>query len=122
MKQWMWIGLLVLYAAGIGYVSHQSLGTGSPALFPHVDKLYHVMEFGLFFLLAWQATGRRWWLAWLLTIAFAASDEWHQSFIPARDASFLDFVADLAGAYLCAEVIRRRALLWRFFSTRILGR
>lgn len=122
MKQWIWIGLLVLYAAGIGILSHQSLGTGSPALFPHVDKLYHVMEFGLFFYLAWQAAGRRWWIAWLLTIAFAASDEWHQSFVPARDASLLDLVADLVGAGLSAWLLSQRLRLWRFFGTRILRR
>ena len=121
MKQWIWIGLLVLYAAAIGFVSHQPLGSGG-ASFPHADKLAHVAEFGLFFLLAWQAAGKRWWLAWLITIAFAASDEWHQSFVPARDASWLDFAADVVGASLASLVLFYRALLWRFWTTRILGR
>jgi len=121
MKQWIWIRLLVLYAAVIGTLSHQPLGSGV-ATFPHADKLAHLVEFGLFFFLAWQATGKKLWLAWLVTIAFAASDEWHQSFVPARDASPLDFIADVVGAGLCAEMVRHRVLLWRFFSTRILGR
>lgn len=121
MKQWSWIVLLGLYAAAIGYVSHQPLGLGEPP-FAHVDKVMHMAEFGLFLLLAWQATGKRLALAWLLTLAFAGSDELHQAFIPARDASFYDFIADLIGASFMALLIRQRELLWRFFRTRILGR
>ncbi|MBU1048586.1 VanZ family protein [Candidatus Bipolaricaulota bacterium] len=117
----MWIGLLIGYAAAIGYVSHQPLAVGE-APFPHFDKLLHLAEFALFFLLAWQATGRRLGLAWLLTLAFAGSDEVHQAFVPARDASVLDLVADMVGATLMAGVIRLWPQLWRFLSTRILQR
>ena len=121
MKQWTWIILLAVYAATIGYMSHQPLGMGEPP-FPHFDKLFHLVEFALFMFFAWHATGRRLLMAWLLTLAFAGSDEWHQALIPERDASVLDFVADLAGASLMAGFLRNKALLWRFFSTRILGR
>jgi VanZ family protein len=121
MKQWTWIVLLTTYAAAIGYVSHQPLSLGE-APFPHFDKLLHLAEFGLFMLLAWHATGRRLAIAWLLTLAFAGSDELHQALIPARDASLLDFVADFFGASVMAGLIHIRHLLWRFFSTRILDR
>ena len=121
MKQWTWIGLLTAYAAVIGYMSHQPLSLGE-APFPHFDKLVHLAEFGLFMFLAWHATGRRLAMAWLLTLAFAGSDEFHQALIPARDASALDVVADLAGASLMAGLIQLRVRLWRFFSTRILDR
>ena len=121
MRKRMWIILLVLYAAGVAYVSHQPLSGGSPP-FPHFDKLIHILEFGLFMLLAWKATGQRLTAAWILTLVFAGSDELHQSLIPLRDASALDFVADLVGASLMAAVVHYRILLWRFLSTRILGR
>ena len=117
----MWIVLLAVYAAGIGYVSHQPLGPGEPP-FPHFDKLLHLAEFGLFMLLAWHATGRRLVLAWLLTLAFAGSDECHQAFIPARDASVLDLIADGIGASLMAVLIQRRTSLWQFLRSRILDR
>ena len=121
MRQWTWIILLAIYGAGIGYLSHQPIGAGEQP-FPHFDKLFHLAEFGLFLFLAWKATGQRLLAAWILTVAFAIGDEWHQSFVPTRDPSLLDFIADLFGASLMATILHRRALLWRFFSTRILGR
>lgn len=35
---------------------------------------------------------------------YGALDEWHQSFVPGRDADFLDWTADVAGA-ICALVL-----------------
>ncbi|MFC2108101.1 VanZ family protein [Candidatus Bipolaricaulota bacterium] len=121
MRQRTWIILLAIYAAGIGYLSHQPIGAGVPP-FPHFDKVLHLAEFGLFMFLAWRATGRRLLLGWILTLLFAVTDEWHQAFVPTRDPSLLDFFADLVGASLVAAVLHRRMLLWRFFSARILGR
>lgn len=48
-----------------------------------------------------------------LAALFGASDEWHQSFTPGRDASAADLVADVVGAMLgaalTAVLYRRRA-------------
>jgi VanZ family protein len=54
-------------------------------------------------------------LAWLLTVAYAASDELHQSFVPGRRASLVDMGIDAAGA-ACA------LLLCLFFGLRRLWR
>jgi VanZ family protein len=48
-------------------------------------------------------------LAVSLCVAWGVSDEWHQSFVPERDASAWDVAKDFAGATLAASA-------WRAFS------
>ena len=53
-------------------------------------------------------------LALLLTVLYAASDEFHQTFVPGRHGSFTDIVIDLAGGALglaALSMLRRR--YWR---------
>jgi len=121
MTRCLWIVLLLVYAAGIATVSHQPLGEGISA-FPHADKVVHVVEFAVFFVLAWLASGRRvkWSLA--LSVAFAVSDEIHQAFVPTRDASALDLLADGAGMAIAYGLLQAGTPLWRRFRGRILGR
>ncbi len=68
------------------------------------DKVLHA---AIYAVLAWllvrvfDPSGLDWtkYLLLMLGIAmFAAADEWHQSFIPGREPSFGDWVADVAGA------------------------
>jgi len=116
----LWIVLLVLYAAAIVYVSHQPLAEGI-APFPHADKLLHACEFGVFLALAWLATGRRMGIAIVLALAFALSDEIHQAFVPTRDASGLDLLADAIGVAVACGLLHAGMPLWRRFRGRILG-
>lgn len=46
-------------------------------------------------------------VALLLTALYALSDEFHQAFVPGRDASSLDLICDLAGAGLGLWVYAR---------------
>jgi len=48
-------------------------------------------------------------LAVVLCAAYGASDEYHQSFVPGRDASAGDVASDLGGAAIGAFVWRRGA-------------
>jgi len=127
MKQRLWILVLMLYAAGIAALSHLSFGGGEGwTPFVGFDKLFHAAEFALFYALAWRSTGRRRLLSLLLTAVYAASDELHQAFVPGRDASAFDFLADIGGAgaaCLFLSLIRRLDRpLWRLRRRRILRR
>lgn len=70
------------------------------------DKLAHLVLYGVLgFLLAWML-GRRAGggrerviaIAVALSVAYGVSDEIHQAFVPGRDPSIGDLVADFAGA------------------------
>jgi VanZ family protein/UDP-2,3-diacylglucosamine pyrophosphatase LpxH len=96
------------FAGLLVWLSHQSrlpLGVSLP---PPLDKLVHAGAYALLaMLLDWalQAPGRlptyrRHGLVFLLGLAFGLSDEWHQAFVPGRDASWGDLAADAFGLLL----------------------
>ncbi|MDQ2996953.1 MAG: VanZ family protein [Chloroflexota bacterium] len=39
-----------------------------------------------------------WALSWMFTVLYAASDEWHQSFVPGRHPQLTDVLIDACGA------------------------
>jgi len=117
-----WFVLLILYAALVSGLSHVQLRPGGAApLFPGADKVFHVAEFALFALLAWKAFRSRLILSLLVALAFAAFDEFHQSFVPTREASVLDGAADALGVVLALLAARKGSVLWGFLRRRILG-
>jgi VanZ family protein len=75
------------------------------------DKLLHLMEFGMLAALCYRAfrwaagpsaAGRAVLLAIVVASAYAATDEVHQLFVPLREASWTDWVADDVGATIGA--------------------
>lgn len=50
----------------------------------------------------------QWW-PWLLTVLYAATDEWHQTFVPGRHGQPYDIGIDALGALLALFWLRRRA-------------
>jgi hypothetical protein len=76
----------------------------------------HAPEYAVFALLFLWATARsggklaathaRIWLCALVVLAWGASDEWHQSFTPGRDASVCDVLTDLTGGVFAALILR----------------
>ena len=72
---------------------------GQIPLLPELpDKLVHFCYFGVMALLLAYGLGRRWWwLPLVLVPLIGALDEWHQFYVPGRDASFFDWLADAAG-------------------------
>ncbi len=78
--------------------------------FPHRDKVFHAVQFGLLGYLFARAAMRSWprhhprtvWFGVLLTSAIGLLDELHQAFVPGRDADVLDWLADTLGGVLGA--------------------
>lgn len=79
-----------------------------------IRKVAHVLIYGFLALSYYHWLGvrpARYRLAWLLAIAYAISDEFHQSLVPLRNASMIDiFLFDNIGAFT--------ALAWHFLRTR----
>lgn len=64
-------------------------------------KGVHLAAFGLLAVLFYQGLRKqKFFMAWLLATIYAASDEWHQLYIPDRTASVLDVGIDSLGAFL----------------------
>ena len=61
------------------------------------------------------------WLAAGLTVLYGISDEFHQSFVPTRDSSFSDVLADGAGAMLGIVVLAGWKRAISFFRARRLA-
>jgi hypothetical protein len=75
------------------------------------DKIAHFVEYFIlgWALRYWSRNGSPRFLAG--GIAFAAFDEFHQKYVPGREMSFWDFVADAAGitvGFLVTGVVYRR--------------
>jgi VanZ family protein len=91
-------------------ISAEALGRAILA----VRKLAHVTEYAILAGLCWRALrgGRRGWSgnaavgAFLISAAYAITDEWHQSFIPNRQGTLTDVLIDMVGAGVALAGIR----------------
>ena len=121
----VWIMALVAYASFVFVMSSMTMSGGQPLLrFPGGDKVLHFLEFGLFYLLSWKVFRKhRFVAAFLLTAFYAGSDEFHQIFVVTREASILDWLADVTGAACSAVgiVLLLRIGLPGFLRRRILA-
>lgn len=110
-------GPVCAYAALIFYVSSQSHPEEQvPFVTLFSDKVVHAVEYALLGALccrAFQASRREGWrqqailLAIVLTSVYGISDEIHQAFVPFRESSWLDWVADTIGGAIGAGVMYR---------------
>lgn len=99
-------GSLLFMLAAIFYLSHQPSIELIPPLFPMQDKVLHAIEFFLLFaslLLNIDLCRGFHPLPLLFTTGslWALFDEIHQSYVPGRDCSAGDFVADIVGMVIC---------------------
>lgn len=99
---------VVLGFAGLHVLGAQAFAVG---LFSSPwDKLAHVMTFALIGGAFALATGTRGWRRAICCVAGAvlagALDEWHQAYLPGRNASWIDLLADGVGGLLAAALLR----------------
>jgi VanZ family protein len=83
-----------------------------------VKKGGHATGYALLALANMHALGwdrKRWPLAWLLTVIYSATDEFHQSFVPGRHPAWTDVGIDAFGATL-------GLLIWGWKGRRSEGR
>lgn len=99
---------LVLMAAIFAASATPDLTTGLGLLDLIGRKLVHAFEYGLLWWLWLSAFGfRRPWLAAAVTLAYAASDEYHQTFVPGRHGTPVDVLVDSAGIPIAWALDRR---------------
>ena len=71
----------------------------------------HMLGYGLLALTYWRGLGRdkKWlWLAWLLAVLYAITDEFHQSFVAGRHPSPIDvFLFDGGGSAIALWISTR---------------
>lgn len=110
----------VVYASLIFIVSSFSKLPTPDLGLTFADKIIHLIEYGLFSLLALRgllhppvclSTAIAYSLAIGITVIYAALDEYHQSFVPGRNADAFDVLADIFGAILALliyHIVKRR--------------
>lgn len=86
-----------------------------------IRKLAHITEFAVFSIAAFHGVrGERagWRLNWalctlLIAVAYGGLDEWHQSFVPLREARVRDVAIDAIGALLAQVLVWAYARWYR---------
>lgn len=112
----LWLPPFLLMGIIFLFSAQPSLDSGLGAIDFVGRKLIHFAEYGLLCFLWWRLLrtgadpGRAVLVAFLLSSLFAASDEFHQSFVEGRSATAADWAIDSAGAALVALRLRSQAL------------
>ncbi|MGH2946825.1 MAG: VanZ family protein [Solirubrobacteraceae bacterium] len=101
---------ILLMAAIFAFSAQPDLSTGLGTWDTILRKCAHMVEYGLLWWLWWRAVGyRNAGPAAGITLAYAASDEFHQSFVDGRYGSPLDVAIDATGVAIAYALARRRA-------------
>ena len=105
-----WMGLIFFLSA-----QRHLVGPPQPWLAELLTKSAHFLIYAGLAFWWWRALSRRrradkviLAAAFAISVLYGASDEFHQSFVPGRHASWLDLLADAAGAAAALWVIWRR--------------
>lgn len=120
-RSFLWYqGPAIIWAAAL-FVQSSIPANDIPELsFLEHDKIIHFLIYVIFAFVVHRAIrnqslilslARRHYLATFLLVSFyGASDEWHQAFVPGRDASLLDWLADTMGGtvYLAGHWVKEK--------------
>jgi VanZ family protein len=111
----LWVPPVALMGLIFFLSAQPDLSSGLGAWDVLLRKIAHATVYAALFLLWWRAlrdTGpevRVIAAAWLIAIAYSATDEIHQSFVTGRHGSPLDVLIDAGGASAAALWVMRRA-------------
>lgn len=109
----LWVPPLLMMCLIFFFSAQSSLDSGLGWIDQVGRKLVHFAEYALLCFLWWRllrtgmSSGRAALLAFALSSLYAASDEFHQSFVDGRHGTPVDWVIDSAGAALMALRLRR---------------
>jgi VanZ family protein len=111
----LWMPPVALMALIFFLSAQPDLSSGLGAWDVLLRKLAHASVYAVLTLLWWRAL-RTWGAAhhrpiaaaWLIAIAYSATDEWHQTFVMGRHGSPLDVMIDAGGASAAALWALRR--------------
>jgi VanZ family protein len=104
----LWLPPLLLMGAIFFLSAQADLNSGLGAIDLVGRKIIHFCQYALLAFLWWRAfcsrlgSRRAALAAFLVTVAYAASDEYHQGFVEGRHGSPVDWLIDSAGAGLAA--------------------
>lgn len=116
--RWIWFwGPVAAYTGLIFWLASSTRPIPGMDLFPHMDKLFHGVEYlpyGVLWIRAVRSSnlirdrflsGKIRWrsvlaIAFLCAVTVGALDEWTQGFRPFKTADFLDWGADAVGVFL----------------------
>jgi VanZ family protein len=110
----LWLPPLALMGLIFFFSAQPDLNSGLGTFDTIGRKIIHFVQYALLAFLWWRALrgsvgARRAALAaFLVTVVYAASDEYHQSFVEGRNGSPLDWAIDTAGAGVASLRLARR--------------
>jgi VanZ family protein len=108
----LWLPPVALMALIFFLSAQPSLDSGLGTIDEIGRKVVHFAEYALLCFLLWRALRtlmdprRAALMAFAIASAFAATDEWHQTFVEGRSGTVTDWLIDTAGAGLAALRIR----------------
>jgi VanZ family protein len=109
-----WLPPLLLMAAIFAFSAQPDLNSGLGVVDAIGRKFVHLGQYALLTFLWWRALRTRFEdrraavAAFVVAALYAASDEYHQSFVEGRSGSPVDWAIDCAGAALASLWLARR--------------
>ncbi len=108
----MWVPVVLWAGLIFGLSSVPDLGTGLGTWDLALRKLAHFCEYAVLGALLLRAVGREA-LAAAAGVAYAATDELHQRFVPGRQAALRDVAIDAAGVLAGVLLLQSRTWIAR---------
>jgi VanZ family protein len=111
----LWLPPVALMGLIFFLSAQQDLSTGLGTIDLILRKIAHATVYGALCGLWWRAlrnaapAGRALAAGWVIAVAYAATDEWHQTFVDGRSGSPVDVLIDAVGATAVALLISRRS-------------